>query len=528
MAKLMRLVNCRSLTACKSSLSCNELHANLRSFLPAASKLHDNCCTGLPKSRYIHSSASFSLPPAPSHKLSPQEANLILRHNEHSVEIGASCSSSRSTATNEVTPPPLYSITSVDCNQLAANAPIEDKMTSARCLHTTGFLFGVFDGHGGPECSQVVAKRLFDYVAAALLPLPRLNSILKQWANGEEVQLIQVYNDKSAFVPELAAIYQSSLVRWCEHLAEDGKRQAFSMREAMVGAFLQLDRDMGREVQEADLMSADTQEALVRVAVSGSVACVAHIDGQHLHVAHAGDCGALLGRDKDDDKGGWSASKLTKSHDWENADEIKRVLAEHPPSESVNVIKNQRLLGALMPFRAFGDFRFKWTPEQQRDILDIKLNSDGFVKFCLTPPYLIAEPTVNYHRLKPRDRFLIIGSDGLWESLTGLDAVTLVGEYMCGRQTLAPVQLPARPITLGEISKLLEQRQEGLRLKPVDTNAATHLIRQCVGTSETGLDHGTLAHSLTLAPEVRRYFRDDISIHVIFFDHEYLRFCPRE
>lgn len=336
---------------------------------------------------------------------------------------------------------------------------------------------------------------------------------------------IQSYHDKTHLVPELQRLYVASLVRWCELLAK--QRQVFSMREAMVGAFRQLDQDMGHEVQHSHDLSTETQEALIRVAVSGSVACVAHIDGQHLHVAHAGDCGALLGRDRDDGSGTWVAEKLTANHDWENQAEVRRVLDAHPPSEAANVIKHQRLLGALMPFRAFGDFRFKWTQKQQQEILGIK-HIDSFIKLCLTPPYLTADPAVNYHRLKPQDRFLIIGSDGLFECLSGFDAVTLVGEYMCGRQTLAPVHLPPRPISLGEISKLLEQRQEGLRLKPVDTNAATHLIRQCVGTNETGLDHGTLAHSLTLAPDVRRYFRDDISVHVIFFDHEYLRFCPLE
>ena len=321
-------------------------------------------------------------------------------------------------------------------------------------------------------------------------------------------------------------MYQASLVRWCEQLAK--KKQVFSMKEALVGAFCQLDEDMGQEVTNCQGLSPATQEALTRVAVSGSVACVAHVDGQHLHVAHAGDCAAVLGTDKDEAANSWKAIRLTLNHDFENNAEVRRVLAEHPTSETNNVIKNQRILGSLMPFRAFGDYRFKWTQKQQQEILSIKPSSDILYKFCLTPPYVTAEPTVSYHRLKPQDRFLIIGSDGLFEMLSGLDAVTLVGEYMCGRQTLAPVQLPPRPMMLGEVSELLEQRQEGLRLKPVDRNAATHLIRQCVGSTETGLDHGTLAHSLTLAPEVRRYFRDDISIHVIFFDHEYLRFCPLE
>lgn len=30
-------------------------------------------------------------------------------------------------------------------------------------------LFGVFDGHSGPACAQILAKRLFDYICAGLL-----------------------------------------------------------------------------------------------------------------------------------------------------------------------------------------------------------------------------------------------------------------------------------------------------------------------------------------------------------------------
>lgn len=64
------------------------------------------------------------------------QANVILQHNEYSMDVGEG--QSRVPATTEMFPPPLYSISYVDSNQLAANVPIEDKMTSARCLHTTG------------------------------------------------------------------------------------------------------------------------------------------------------------------------------------------------------------------------------------------------------------------------------------------------------------------------------------------------------------------------------------------------------
>lgn len=40
-----------------------------------------------------------------------------------------------------------------------------------------------------------------------------------------------------------------------------------------------------------------------------------------------------------------------------------------------------------------------------------------------SPPYLTARPDVTYHKLTPRDKFLIIASDGLWDCLTPLQVI---------------------------------------------------------------------------------------------------------
>ncbi|XP_042216343.1 pyruvate dehydrogenase [acetyl-transferring]-phosphatase 1, mitochondrial-like [Homarus americanus] len=459
----------------------------------------------------------------PRPKLSPQEVTQILRQNEGVVQVSGV--GDQEWVSGEIVPAATYSIDSIDSNQLASNSPTEDKLASARCLHTTGYLFGVFDGHGGPECSQVVAKRLFDYVAASLLPRAELRRVVSEWKAGCPVPLTMVYNDPSQFVSELQEIYEASLMRYCDNLL-NSITQDFSMEEALIGAFLQLDSDLSREVLENQHSS--VLEPLLRVAVSGSVACVAHVDGPHLHIANAGDCGAVLGIQRQGAGGGWQALRLTNDHSWENSSEVDRVLSEHPPSEADYVVRNQRLLGMLMPFRAFGDFRFKWDRDTQVNVIQRYAGPNNIIPHCLTPPYLTALPEVSYHRLRPYDKFLLMASDGLWECMSALNSVTLIGEYMSGRQTLQPVRFPRQAITLREIAHLLEQRQKGLCLKPVDTNASTHLIRHALGGSDAGLDHARLSHSLTLPPEVRRYFRDDISIHVIFFDSNFLRVCPVE
>ena len=60
-----------------------------------------------------------------------------------------------------------------------------------------------------------------------------------------------------------------------------------------------------------------------------------------------------------------------------------------------------------------------------------------------------------------------------------MEAIRLVGEHMSGKTTLTPLQLSGgKNWTLSDINFMLRRRQAAMKLKPSDTNAATHLIRQ--------------------------------------------------
>ena len=112
---------------------------------------------------------------------------------------------------------------------------------------------------------------------------------------------------------------------------------------------------------------------------------------------------------------------------------------------------------------------------------------------------------------------------------------------MSGKSTLSPLQLSHNNVQLKDIATLLKQRQAAMRLKPTDTNAATHLIRNALGGEDDnyfmsieilfdsgtayGVDHGRLSQMLSLPQDMVRMFRDDITIQVVFFDDEYLRHC---
>lgn len=444
-------------------------------------------------------------------KLSPQEVDNILRANEYTHEFKTG------------------SVKSYDSNQLASNNPIEDTRSEAACLMTHGLLVGVFDGHGGGACAQVIAKRLYHYIASCLLPyetlLQYLDSISKppRAADTDRIELIESYNDKVQFVDDVRDIYNNSLLEFVRDLAtETGGRTNFDMRKVIEEAFMRLDEDLSKEAlpKPGDPLNMKTMS----VAMSGAVACVAHIDGPHLHVASVGDCCAVLGSLSDTNS--WVAKKLIEEHNAFNQAEINRIINEHPYNESSTVIKMDRLLGQLAPLRSMGDFRFKWSREIMTDLVAKHFGDQVIPPNYLTPPYLSARPDVVHYRLTPRDKFLILATDGLWDVMTPLQAVRLVGEHMKGKVTLNPLKLPKKNMSLNEINEILLQRKEGLKTKPRDSNAATHIIRNALGGTDFGIDHSKISQLLTLPDDVVRIFRDDITVTIIYFDSEYLRHCP--
>lgn len=438
-------------------------------------------------------------------RLTPQEVTSILQANEYTKEFSDESS-----------------VKYYDSNQLASNNPIEDTRSEAQCLLTKGILLGVFDGHAGGACAQVISKRLFHYVSACLLPPKLLEQYLDALESNKKLELVETFNDKVEFVTEIRDLYQASFQTFLKNLIETQCTKEFQMETALENAFLKLDNDLSTEALSK--LSQKNVARTLAVAMSGTVAAVAHIDGPHLHVAGVGDSQAVLGVLSEND--GWSAKLMTTEHNTDNRAEVERILSEHPASEKTTVIKMERLLGQLAPLRSLGDFRYKWSKEIMKEVVVPYFGEAAIPPNYHTPPYLTAKPEVKYHRLTPRDKFLIIASDGLWDLISPLQAVRLVGEHMSGKVTLSPLRLPRKNMKLSDINELLLQRKEGLKKKPLDNNAATHLLRNALGGTEYGIDHAKLSQLLTLPSEVVRIFRDDITITVVYMNSEFLRHCP--
>lgn len=68
--------------------------------------------------------------------------------------------------------------------------------------------------------------------------------------------------------------------------------------------------------------------------------------------------------------------------------------------------------------------RYKWNRNVLAEVVVPHLGEQALAPNYFTPPYLTARPEIIYYRLTPRDRFLVIASDGLWDFISPLQVST--------------------------------------------------------------------------------------------------------
>ncbi|CAL1592177.1 unnamed protein product [Knipowitschia caucasica] len=463
---------------------------------------------------------SFSTRQDLDFQLSQVQINSLLRSNEQSVSVP------------EFDGRDLSSVRKFESNQVAANNPNEDRRSAATCLQSKGMLFGVFDGHGGWPCAQAVSERLLYYIAVAMMSKQSLEELECCMEQGKAVPpILQWHKHHSDYnYRESASLYIEHLrVFWQELLDSEEHGDGMSPLDALDRAFKRLDSDISLEAQ-VPLSNSLMKSTAIQVAFAGCTACVAHVGPDSIHVANSGDCRAVLGVQEDD--GSWSALPLSWDHNTQNPAEVERIKAQHPQSERDTVLIDDRLLGILMPLRAFGDVRFKWSLELQQSIISslestVDLDSLNLYNYVppnyLSPPYLDVTPEITHHKLRPQDRFLILATDGLWDELSSQEAVRFVGEHLSGIHMQAPVTNSERRMKLGKLHELLLKRRA--RASPaLDTNVATHLIRQALGKGDYGeLCQEKLASILSLPEDLARMYRDDITATVVLLNSDLAR-----
>lgn len=440
------------------------------------------------------------------------------------------------------------------------------------------YVFGIFDGHGGPACASYASKRLVDYIAAYALGSEENNarealSILHKAPPAQSPKLTQLLRrmyfsgepkQEQEHTERLKSILDECIRKPIPR-HEDGR---LDWQVILHRAFLRLDDDISRAAllslgpaingpasgtQQSHKHGSDVLDIEpLTIALSGSVATLAVLQRNELHLAQIGDSGAVLGQydarsdeesvdalaaaiigslyqnftfprpissasgssivDLDNSASEfqsvysaciqifetylsrWRAVKITEEHKASNDRELTRIRNAHPKSESSTVIRSERLLGQLIPFRAFGDFQLKWPISTVRTALLkfqtylLSRSPDWTPKvatpnYYYSPPYLTASPELLTHKLSARDRFLIMGSDGLWDMMSPGHAVRLVATQLLLRAVLDRVsQMDLEGLSsLARIDRVLQALLNTRANMP--TNSATLLLRNAIRTA---------------------------------------------
>ena len=358
-----------------------------------------------------------------------------------------------------------------------SNDPLEDDHSEAfiKSDDSHWSFFTVLDGHSGWETSALLREELID-------------TVIKEFAD----------------------------------ISPENIDSSDPFAEAITRAFKRLDDNIVHKNVEQALRSKSRSVAmnLLAPAYAGACALLAFYDAKssELRVALTGDCRAVLGRKRSD--GRFDLEVLTIDQTGFNADEKKRVEAEHPGEK---VVKDGRTMG-FGPSRVFGDARWKWSREIQDKLKNFYLGRT-VLKSIETPPYFTAEPVVKTTKVQPGD-FIVLATDGLWECLTNQEVVGLVGKWVqqheghrtswrswwWGSRVIDESDLPVvcrEETKMGDNPGRYKQWCAEKKFITVDANVATHLVRNALGGADEDLREALLN---LRSPRARAYWLDLIAL----------------
>ncbi|KAI0013607.1 phosphatase 2C-like domain-containing protein [Xylariaceae sp. FL0662B] len=369
-------------------------------------------------------------------------------------------------------------VTRYDGAQLPSNNPCEDNLMHGSFSNPfdqgVWMAWAVFDGHSGWQTSDLLTRHLIPYVRLALGNIERKDGEeVPEQAIHTAIQLAFVYLDKALVNSSIPTINNN--LRYAE---------------------------IARRLEAA---------------YSGSCALLTLFDPstRKLRVASTGDSRAVLGQSMGD--GTWSFTDLSMDHTGANRREVARLQAQFP--DEPNIIEEGRIFG-MEPTRTFGDGMYKWPASLRKHLRDYfngpRMPAGVAYSHCRDGPYITAEPTVVTMTIpESQISFVILATDGLWDTMSSEEAVGLVGRWLQWRADpeAAPPPPPpddTGPVFLGRMQPCwYNEHKVAMR----DENAAVHLIRNSLG----GCDDEMVRAALTFRNPHSRPIRDDITVQVVFF-----------
>lgn len=148
----------------------------------------------------------------------------------------------------------------------------------------------------------------------------------------------------------------------------------------------------------------------------------------------AGDIRAVMGKSDPANKDKMIAVALSSDQNAMVKSEQEKLKKEHPGEANSFTCRHPDscyVKGALQPTRAFGDFSLKYPEFNGPSYVNGDRSAGRHFAEPFSPPYITAIPEIKSFKIDEKsDRFVIIGSDGLWDFLSNEEAVEVVREQV--------------------------------------------------------------------------------------------------
>ncbi|XP_051131360.1 probable protein phosphatase 2C 4 [Andrographis paniculata] len=347
-----------------------------------------------------------------------------------------------------------------------------------------GWVFvGIYDGFNGPDATDFLLNNLYSNVAKELKGLlwcdkaesceTTINTCSKSLDSKERVDLDKKLREKLGNLgPDTMTVNHLGVLK--------ALSEALRKTEA---SYLDI----------ADMMLMENPE----LALMGSCVLVMVMKGDDVYLMNVGDSRAVLAQKAENDlqagkmrkdmeeslygyeydyEHNLTSCQLTMDHSTSIREEVRRIRNAHP--DDAFAVINDRVKGSLKVTRAFGAGFLK-QPKWNNALLEMFR-----IDYIGISPYISCSPSLCHHRLEPKDKFLILSSDGLYQYFTNEEAVS-------------------------EVEMFISTFPEG--------DPAQHLVEEVLfrAAKKAGMDF----HELLAIPQGdRRRYHDDVSIIIISFE----------
>ncbi|XP_030536720.1 probable protein phosphatase 2C 40 [Rhodamnia argentea] len=306
--------------------------------------------------------------------------------------------------------------------QMAGGAAGEDRV-QAVCSEENGWLFcGIYDGFNGRDAADFLAGTLYDRIASSLhnlewrtrkLHVSCESSSLHQLSGSASLEHGNVNNDISLTTYPYTLSVEDREIDPFQSSNDASTHKTFfhGVINCLNDAVAQAESDflymVEREMKDRpDLVSV------------GSCVLVALLHMNDIYLLNLGDSRAILATSDGTRDGALQTIQLTETHTVDNDSEKKKLLEDHP--DDPRPIVNGRVKGKLKVTRAFGVGYLK-----ESKMNDMLMGILRIQNLC-SPPYVYSHPFTTSHRVSEKDRFVVLGSDGLFDFFSNDEVAQLV------------------------------------------------------------------------------------------------------